>query len=158
MGSFVDNPTTACGFAVLNFFIHGGILGSVTWFLGFHLQLEEFSIPVSIGGITVNVNQQMLASLDGAEAIIGSMDIIKLVLKLVGIIPIGLGTFACLLVMIGFLARNSCRCGFIMSGVVAGITTVLYLILTLAGVAILVVINNEDLMAYLQEMVEYVIQ
>lgn len=162
MGS-CENAQAACGFATFNFVIHGALLGVITWYLGFQMEtdLETATIDINVAGITVAVNKSVIEDLlvdgnDESSAIQLENDLGRVILaiQMVGIIPIGLGTFASLIMMVGFLGRNSCRCGLVTSGVVSAFTTIIYIILAIASAAILVVIYNEEFLAYIEELLK----
>merc|ERR1712110_981739 len=108
MGS-CDNAKTACGFATVNFLLHGGLLGFIIWYLLFQVEsdVENASFEVTFAGVNVVVDpamlQDVIASGENSNEFNKLMDLIMLVVQLVGLIPIGLGTLSCLLVMLGFL-------------------------------------------------------
>jgi len=150
----------ACVFATFNWLIHVGLLAPALWY--FIAQLEQdfanAELEIKVAGITVAVDQQLIQQLvtqgdnaQGGMSYDEIMNIIYLAVKLVGTIPIGVGTLACTLILIGQMSSKSCSCGIIYASIISALSSILYLLLMLVGVGIVVVANDEQVIALVQE-------
>jgi len=148
-------------FSVFNLAIHAALLGVLIWYLIFRLEkdLNTATFPVTVGGIVVDVSLDNVGSLvdDGGsgDAQAKLETLLLLVIRLVGLIPVGIGTISSILIILGYICcRKSSQCGYFTSSIFATIASILYIILVLASVGLIVVINDKKVVALLQETVD----
>jgi hypothetical protein len=74
--------------------------------------------------------------------------------NLVGLLPLGIGVLASLLAIIGYCYSQKKNCCQISSSIFSVIVTILYIILALVFLAMLVVVNDAEILALIEETIQ----
>ena len=151
-----ENGQAAYRFCMTNLFIHIGLFIGVIWYFGVKVEkdLESASTQITVVGVNLALKRSFLRSKnggDGSISYIDIMDTVTLVLKLIGTIPIAMGTVGCV-ILLGTIGKKSLT----MYRVFATFTTIFYVLLTVASVTILVFVHQGQLLSYIQELVRCV--
>jgi len=144
MGSKLKGKKKILVLSIIEFVIHGALLGLAAYFAFDMIEgvLEQANINLVVGGIGLQFGYNTLTDLIDDSNIVES---ILLGIQLGLIIPLALGTCASLFGLFGVCCGKTGRCCFVMHSITASILAFLYCILMLASIAGLAVVNSDVL-------------
>lgn len=158
----VKNSSKHTVWAVFSLIVQALLFGCVLWYSLNRLEsdIANAQFNVTVAGVKVSIDQAFIKNMVKGEgngtAFDETIQLVVLGTKLLGTVPLGLGTFSCILILMAYSIQTCRRCGLTVSSFFSLITCLIYFILCVVGVGILVAKDNKKVLALLQEQIEYV--
>ena len=155
--------------AVFSLILQAVLFGCVLWYSLIRLEsdIANAQFNVTVAGVKGSIDQAFIKNMvtgkgdagqkaNNGKAFDDTIQLVVLGTKLLGTVPLGLGTFACIIIIMAYTMESCRRCGLTLSSFVSFMSCVIYFILCVVGIGILVAKDNKKVHAILQEQIEYV--